>query len=945
MPKYWDSYPAVSRAAYERNKAMNIPAMQNVTEIAPILRFRFGNATTTYGEMLTEDGRTTSHIDMAYIDEYYDLRGLRTFKTAYIGAVGGVFYDAKMNVLDYWGYDENGGGRHNCTPEGIVTAPDKTRYVRTNINPRAEDRYLGTTDGRDNWIELFTCKPIYSDSISIDYARESGERFYRAKLKGTFTFVKADYEYIANAPMEKQFYVRIDRSTNLGSTWYNGYIKTKFVKTDCKFDMDARKVDVELTISDKYDEVLAGMNKEYNLIRLAPAIEPLGITKRPVVQLYVAGNPVLTNMLGNMNWEQDVENRDVSEADLTGKYGFKKIAKPTTIDVEIKNSTNPIAQRLNGSYVGQVYDGNSANSDDWIDQHTFIIQKGTFVMGNNRIEYQYTRYHDVSNQQYIFRMTYDLYQQLDEIEARAYYWAENDNVKAEIAPPGTAILDNRRPESAKFINLDKGAYDGVAQLIFYVMPVYGRVLTGLDKGKDDTPFPAIPADDIVERNKNYGYIAPVPDIDILTSGETTSEPTEWGRLPDEYAGDSVLYYKKPEYDPSTGISRMLAPIGNSSWGAYSLWVDQVRLLSYEDQYNAAAALRHTYPLWSCINALLKQIAPQLHHTNKPYCSEFLYGQNNPIRNGDWQLFLTQNTNVKSSYYENPAQNAPITLRAILDMLRDCFRCYWFIDSGGAFRIEHVDYFRNGGSYNPANHVISYDITNQIYARNGKRLVFNTNKYSFDKEALPERYQFGWGNETTQPFKGFPIEIRSRFVEQGKIEDISVSNITTDLDYMLLRPSSFSDEGLVLIAATPVARHAIEEPGRRTWVSYDTSIHLYRQQDSGLSYRMQNGELSFFALAPLYYTYDLPARRAVINEAEFEYGKNRTKPNPSADLGHTIHGVKRRKTQEKLLFSTENDPDPATMIRTGLGDGEIESYNVSILHRLIEAKLYYDTDAE
>ena len=45
-----------------------------------------------------------------------------------------------------------------------------------------------------------------------------------------------------------------------------------------------------------------------------------------MLQLYVAGNPVLTNMLGNMNWEQDVENRDVSEADLTGKYGFKKIA-------------------------------------------------------------------------------------------------------------------------------------------------------------------------------------------------------------------------------------------------------------------------------------------------------------------------------------------------------------------------------------------------------------------------------------------------------------------------------------------------------------------------------------------------------------------------------------------------------------------------------------------
>lgn len=938
MPKYWDSYPAVSRAAYERNKAMNIPAMQNVTEIAPILRFRFGNATTTYGEMLTEDGRTTSHIDMAYIDEYYDLRGLRTFKTAYIGAVGGVFYDAKMNVLDYWGYDENRGGRHNCTPEGIVTAPDKTRYVRTNINPRAEDRYLGTTDGRDNWIELFTCKPIYSDSISIDYVRESGERFYRAKLKGTFTFVKADYEYIANAPMEKQFYVRIDRSTNLGSTWYNGYIKTKFVKTDCKFDMDARKVDVELTISDKYDEVLAGMNKEYNLIRLAPAIEPLSITKRPVVQLYVAGNPVLTNMLGNMNWEQEVVEKTSDDKVLRDKYKFVKVASVVEMKVAGKGAAIDDRYGLDGVYAGVT------EVTDYLGDlpHQWTAERGTYKRNADRVEFAHeiNGYNAMGVRTYDHTITYKVYQG----DTLAYSWSRSvertTKLDHDFYSPQTVATDGRS------ITINPvSPYEGVIDLTPQISDVYGRVLTALDKDKNENPYLPIPSDDIVERNKNYGYIAPVPDIDILTSGETTSEPTEWGRLPDDYAGDSVLYYKKPEYDPSTGISRMLAPIGNSSWGAYSLWVDQVRLLSYEDQYNAAAALRHTYPLWSCINALLKQIAPQLHHTNKPYCSEFLYGQNNPIRNGDWQLFLTQNTNVKSSYYENPAQNAPITLRAILDMLRDCFRCYWFIDSGGAFRIEHVDYFRNGGSYNPANHVISYDITNQIYARNGKRLVFNTNKYSFDKEALPERYQFGWGNETTQPFKGFPIEIRSRFVEQGKIEDISVSNITTDLDYMLLRPSSFSDEGLVLIAATPVARHAIEEPGRRTWVSYDTSIQLYRQQDSGLSYRMQNGELSFFALAPLYYTYDLPARRAVINEAEFEYGKNRTKPNPSADLGHTIHGMKRRKTQEKLLFSTENDPDPATMIRTGLGDGEIESYNVSILHRLIEAKLYYDTDAE
>lgn len=932
----------VDRATYERNKAMKEPAMVNVTSIAPILRFRFGNATTEYGMMLDEAGREASHIDLGYVNEYYDVRDRRKIKTGYLGAVGGVFYDKQMNVIDYWGFEAAKGG-HNCNAQGIVTIPKKACYVRTNVKPFDENKYLGTEDGRDNWIEVVPAKPVYSEDISLDYALESGERFYRVKMNGVLTFIRNDYEYITAAPMEKQFYLRIDRSIDRGATWSH-YFLGKFVKTDCKFDTDDRKVDVELTTADKYDDILAGMDKEYNLIQLAPAIEAVGIQKRPVLQLYVAGDPVLTNLLGNMNWEQEVTDNTVTEADLINKYKFVRVAKPVAIDVKVEDTENPLAQSLNGHYVGQVKDGDPDNIDDWIDQHTFTIQQGTFVDGENRIEYKYTRYHDVSGQRYVFWLTYDIYQQLGEVEARVYHWAENDNVKAEIAPSGTATLDRRRPESATGLRIADGAY-GAAQLAFNYMPVYGRVLTALNEDKNENPFPPVPAEDIVEANKNYGYIAPVPPFTILTSGESTSEPTEWGRLPDEAATEGALYYVKPEYDPSTGISRMLTPIGRSSWGYYSLWVDQTSLLPYEDQYNAPGALRHTYPLWSCIDVLLKQIDPRLYHAAKPSCSLFLYGENNPIRNGDWQLFLTQNTNVKSSYYENPAQNAPVTLRQILDMLRDCFRCYWYIDGTRAFRIEHIDFFRNGGSYNPKNKVISYDITNQVYARNGKLMVFNTNKYSFDKEALPERYEFGWSNEVTRPFGGYPIEVESRFVEKGKIENVSISNITTDLDYMLLRPSSFSNDGLVLLAATPVTPHKMEVNGREITVSYDTTIKLYRQASSGLSYRMQNGELSFFALAPLYYTYDLPARRAIINEAEFEYGSLRAKPDPTIDLGYTIHGMKRRKVQERLMFSTEYDPNPAAMIRTGLGDGEVESYNVSMLHRLIEVELRYDTDTE
>ena len=41
----------------------------------------------------------------------------------------------------------------------------------------------------------------------------------------------------------------------------------------------------------------------------------------------------------------------------------------------------------------------------------------------------------------------------------------------------------------------------------------------------------------------------------------------------------------------------------------------------------------------------------------------------------------------------PAQTAPITLKNVLNMLRDCFRCYWFIDDQNRFRVEHIQFFR------------------------------------------------------------------------------------------------------------------------------------------------------------------------------------------------------------------------------------------------------------
>ena len=126
-------------------------------------------------------------------------------------------------------------------------------------------------------------------------------------------------------------------------------------------------------------------------------------------------------------------------------------------------------------------------------------------------------------------------------------------------------------------------------------------------------------------------------------------------------------------------------------------------------------------------------------------SRFLYGANRPLGNYNFTLLLTQKTNVTNGDYDRPAQKAPITLQQVTNMLRDCFRCYWYIENN-KFKIEHIQFFRNGGSYNSAN--IGVDLTKLQNIRNGKNWSFAKNSWSFDKADMPERYQFEWMDDVT-----------------------------------------------------------------------------------------------------------------------------------------------------------------------------------------------------
>ena len=714
-----------------------------------------------------------------------------------------------------------------------------------------------------------TVRPNYKDDLTLDYELETNQRFYRAKLSGKINFVRADYDIINDAPFDSEFFLYIEKSDDWGQT-YNQYYKAKFMKTDCTFNDDDKLVTVKPETTDQYDDVLAGLEKEYNLIELAPQIEFLTIRKRPLIQIYVPGDSIVSCFLGGTNWEQDA-NATTDQNALIQTYHFAlcNILK----EIQITSHGSPAV--ISGLYTGRMATGASANNFEGklypelnVNYYIYILQQriGGLPFGAVAVEIR-----KQSDDTAMFRYT-----------------------KATTSPFDTLEFDLTAVEGSGAtgtMHADMKSYN-----------IYARYLCDVEKIDDLNTYP-LPADDIVDNNRNYrraiGYAIDVAFI----SNNFSDTPTEWG------LADNGKYFAPPY----SVYRQTFYPIARSTWRYASLWFG-FYLFDWilEKKARKAYTLRDTFTLSSCVNMLLKEFAPGITHEATPEYSQFLYNTNNPISGQSFKLLISQKSNIINGEYQTPAQKAPVTLQQIMTMLRDIYKCYWYIEDG-KFKIEQINWFRNGGSYG-YNPIIDYDLTQLENVRNGKKLAFATSEYSFDKVDMPERYQFEWMDDVTTPFEGLPIEITSKYVTAGKIEEINISNFTSDIDLMLLNPGAISSDGFALFAAvTPSGGGQLELP-------------FTRQTVDNVEYYLQNGYLAFINIQPTYWVYDMPARRFKINNT----------PNYAI-------GIERKKKQTLNFPAGTTDPNPMQLVKTYIGNGQVDKLSVNLCSRNIKATLKYDTE--
>ena len=856
---------------------------------------------------------------------------------------------------------------------GMGTVPSNAAYLRVSMQGLTNYGVFASTVA--SWSDFVSPRvyPIYKEDLAKEYNKEQNEQFYRATLEGKLTFQRDDYTWILAQAFDFEYIITLYISYNAGYSW-DEYWTGNFWKTDCDFDEDSQTVIVQPTVKDQYTGVLAGIEKEFNLIDLAPEMAMIKADKRPMIQVYIPGDSTVGCLLAGMSWEQECD-VVTDETALVNTYNFALSA--SLFVAEVTSDLSAVSPAVPEFFTKRCtastrFNPRTQGSTEFTGTTYKLVYGYGAGSGGSQYSWSIVR---ISDSTILWR------------------YAVNNQF-----PPLLPVEITLEPVSGS------GA-SGNITLYIHEIPVYCRYVLDVDTimGQNTSP---IPDDDIVENNRNYrraiGY--EFPDC-IFFSTNRSSTPTKWGLYqPGEY-------YQKPAMEYYYGE---FFPVSRREWGRVSIWFaffafDQI----LEEAGRKAYTIKNNYPLWSVISVLLGQIAPDITHEATVEYSEFLYSSVDPIAWTAQKLFLTPKSNILTADYDQPAQKAPITLRKVLDMLRDCFRLYWFIDDQNRFRIEHITWFMRGGSYSP-NVNIAHDLTQEIVSRNGKPWAFARSQYKFDKPAMAERYEFGWMDEVTYLFEGFPIDITSKYVTPGNIQQTKVDQFTSDIDYMLLNPGACSKDGFALLGAvqtnyiTPesspttfgpssyrdvsvtgwkagetiqIVCNLLGQPTNRPVVlsfygANNTFISIIGQvlTGNGGTYNisavvpegatkirfttnnttgqvgvvmkavygefavpygsvrteysdhvLQNFFCSFVFIENNYYVFDMPAPHYRINGTDM-----------------TALGIKKLKTQS-IKFPLLHDIDLNQLIKTTLGNGIIDKLSINLSSRNTNATLKYDTE--
>lgn len=709
--------------------------------------------------------------------------------------------------------------------------------------------------------------PHYKE-LNKKYAKESGQEFFRISLDGKINLFGSDYELVRNSSLEDQMILIIDKYNRTSGKWIE-YYRGEFSKTDCKFDHDKKKCELKTTTIDNYTEVMNKYENTYDLIKLAPAISRINLHKRSLMQVYVRGANSITNFFGGTYWEDDVNEVIDNHNDLINKYYFSYI----------KAGNEFYIRGASISDVNGVYAGTNGYWSKWNPGYTCKME---LVDGSST--------------------TYWI---------RLYRNSDNTLLYQSKKPLAVTDPDNKYigVKTINMINVNN-SNDGFTIRRPFVYHIYRRLLCDVDTVTDSEGTKNtynLPSDDFVTDNRNYKKCIGLKGGMFFCTSRAVNEPTKYG------LNDYGQYFTNQFIPGSAGLGRPL-PISKNSWANASLWYVYDSFYEYfEEKLRKQYTLRDSYSIAAAIKAILKKIDPTLSHEPTAKYSQFLYGTTNPLGLARFYVYITQKTNILKGDYDQPAQKAETSLEELMKMLRDCFRCYWYIEDG-KFKIEHISFFMNGGSYSGKSNY-QLDFTKLTDQFNKKMSAYFQSEIEYDKSDLNQRYEFAWMDDVTDLFGGVTIDVKSNYIQKDKTEEINIGQFSSDVDYMLFNPSNFSEDGFALLC--PVKNGSTLE------LPIITVNGLVDENGDTYEAVAQNWYASWIYLQN-FYLWDMPAYNIESNVLNnYLYASDIKKC-----MKHTIE------------FPTEEDLDELELIKTSFGNGKIDEISISLDTRIAKVNLLY-----
>ncbi|MDR2083712.1 MAG: hypothetical protein LBP67_01790 [Bacteroidales bacterium] len=590
--------------------------------------------------------------------------------------------------------------------------------------------------------EEFPVKLIWGDEASKSVTKEDGYYFFREKLNGTFTLFKNDLRTLNNFDIDEEIILLCYISYNRLS--WELYAKGKFYYTDCWFNQDDLNVSFSVREFDKYSQFLTDIDREFNLIELAPAAKRISYDKRPCLQIYGQGDSSLGCFIGGTYWEQSC-GVVTNESELSNKYRFSFAGWIWNCNV-----TSP-REEFNGVYI--------MRRENYNEQQ---IEDVTFY-----------KYDDPTK---VFKGEYNDNGGVNPFWTYAFYDNGEENPALEILSIGGDF-----PYDVYFPN------NQIAVTGFYDMKLWARWFLGdIDNFDGQTTFP-IPDEDITDNNLNYSKVVRALNVPVYINDQYTTHPTQYGLRKDS----QVDYYLPP---PNT--DKNFIPIGRNSWGDISAWYS---FSDYDWQLEVSGRenheLRDSYSFADSINVILQKLGTGITHEATPDYSMVLYSSLSLFPNVG-HLFLTQNTNILHGEYTQPAQKLNITLRKLLDTVCNAYNLSWWIDEQNRLRIEHVYFFRNGFSYTPPETI--FDLTALKCPPHGKSWAFGLNKCKYDLSNISAQIVLKLQDKQSKVFEGYPIEILAAYAKDGAITNLSIE-CDTDIDFALVSPEDINKDGFTLFA--------------------------------------------------------------------------------------------------------------------------------------------------